>query len=102
MAGPWIEEKRIMTAVSVNWPKGAFLSLPKCAQRPICRTRLKYELKLGLGKVRTLGAKYELRGLDLSSDLAKYYFVIRAMSVLTRFQVVLNQVVLKVPKYELK
>ena len=71
-------------------------------QRPICRTSFKYELKLGLGKVRTLTAKYELGSLDLSSDLAKYYFVIRAKSVLKRFQVVLNQVVLKVPKYELK
>ena len=72
------------------------------ALRPICRTRLKYELKLGLGKVRTLTAKYKLSSLDLSSDLAKYYLGERAMSLFKRFQVALNQVVLKVPKYELK
>ena len=47
-------------------------------------------------------AKYKLDSLDLSSDLAKYYFRERAMSVFKRFQVVLNQVVLEVPKYELK
>ena len=75
-----------------DFPTGAPKSDPL---RPICRTRLKYELKLGLGKVRTLTGKYELSSMDLSSDLAKYYFGKRAMSVLKRFQEVLNQVVLK-------
>ena len=46
---------------------------------------------------------HEINSIYLSSsDLAKYYFGERAMSVFKRFQVVLNQVVLEVPKYELK